>query len=200
MAEIRQRFPVGVGAAWREGLPLQPLRAGDRVLAIPCLEGRQQGRSVAAGECQPGDLSVPEVGIAFLHRMVIAAHFAITMIGPSGVRVVCQFLELCGVDQFVASSYGSQQSVTRDWSMPMHQTDSLPGKHAVAWKFKWGYQVDHHAINTVPKECLIRITKAEDGGIGARGPWEPVRTGFTPGQENEFMIKWLKGEHIKIKV
>ena len=28
----------------------------------------------------------------------------------------------------------------------------------------------------------------------------PVRTGFTPGQENEFMIKWLKGEHIKIKV
>ena len=61
-------------------------------------------------------------------------------------------------------------------------------------------RTNHHAINTVPKECLIRITKAEDGGIGARGPWEPVRTGFTPGQENEFMIKWLKGEHIKIKV
>jgi hypothetical protein len=43
----------------------------------------------------------------------------------------------------------------------------------------------------------------EHGGIqmiGARGPWEPVRTGFTPGQKNEFMIKWLKGEHIKIKV
>jgi hypothetical protein len=53
-----------------------------------------------------------EVGIAFLHRMVIAAHFAITLIGPSGVRVVCQFLEMCGVDQFVASSYGSQQSVS----------------------------------------------------------------------------------------
>jgi nitrate reductase alpha subunit len=52
----------------------------------------------------------------------------------------------------------------------------------------------------VPKECLIRITKAEDGGIGGRGPWEPVRTGFTPGQENEFMIKWLRGDHIKIKV
>ena len=84
--------------------------------------------------------------------------------------------------------------------MPMHQTDSLPGKHAVAWKFKWGFQIDHHGVNTTPKECLIRITKAEDGGIGARGPWEPVRTGFTPGQENEFMIKWLRGEHIKIKV
>ena len=96
--------------------------------------------------------------------------------------------------------YGAQQSFTRSWLMPTHQTDSLPGKHAVGWKFKFGFQVDNHAVNTVPKECLIRITKAEDGGIGARGPWEPVRTGFTPGQENEFMIKWLKGDHIKIKV
>jgi nitrate reductase alpha subunit len=96
--------------------------------------------------------------------------------------------------------YGAQQSFTRDWLMPMHQLDSLPGKHAVAWKFKFGYQVDNHAVNTTPKECLMRITKAEDGGIGGRGPWEPVRTGFTPGQENEFMIKWLKGDHIKIKV
>ena len=85
--------------------------------------------------------------------------------------------------------------------MPMHQTDSLAGQ-ACRWpgSSSGAIQIDHHAINTVPKECLIRITKAEDGGIGARGPWEPVRTGFTPGQENEFMIKWLKGEHIKIKV
>jgi nitrate reductase alpha subunit len=96
--------------------------------------------------------------------------------------------------------YGAQQSFTRSWLMPMHQTDSLPGKSGGGLKFKWGFEIDHHAVNTVPKECLIRITKAEDGGIGARGPWEPVRTGFTPGQENEFMVKWLKGEHIKIKV
>ena len=53
-----------------------------------------------------------EVGIAFLHRLVLAAHFVITMVGPSGVRVVCQFLELSGLDSFVASSYGSQQTVS----------------------------------------------------------------------------------------
>jgi nitrate reductase alpha subunit len=47
---------------------------------------------------------------------------------------------------------------------------------------------------------LKNVAPSRNGGIGARGPWEPVRTGFTPGQENEFMIKWLKGEHIKIKV
>ena len=28
--------------------------------------------------------------------------------------------------------YGAQQSFTRSWLMPMHQTDSLPGKHAIA--------------------------------------------------------------------
>ncbi len=53
-----------------------------------------------------------EVGIAFLHRLIIAVHFVITLIGPSGTRVVCQFLELAGLDQFVASSYGSQQAVS----------------------------------------------------------------------------------------
>ena len=53
-----------------------------------------------------------EVGIAFLHRLIIASHFVITLIGPSGTRVVCQFLELAGLDQFVASSYGSQQAVS----------------------------------------------------------------------------------------
>ena len=40
----------------------------------------------------------------------------------------------------------------------------LPGSSSGA------IQIDHHAVNTAPKECLIRITKAEDGGIGARGP------------------------------
>ena len=77
--------------------------------------------------------------------------------------------------------------------MPMHQTDSLPGKQC-QWRgnSNSGFEIDHHAVNTTPKECLIRITKAEDGGIGGRGPWEPVRTGFTPGQENEFMIKCSK--------
>lgn len=53
-----------------------------------------------------------EVGIAFLHRLIIASHFVITLIGPSGTRVVCQLLELAGLDQFVASSYGSQQAVS----------------------------------------------------------------------------------------
>ena len=39
--------------------------------------------------------------------------------------------------------YGAQQSFTRSWLMPMHQTDSLPSKDAIGWKFKFGYGIDH---------------------------------------------------------
>jgi hypothetical protein len=52
------------------------------------------------------------VGVAFLHRLVLAAQFVITLMGANGIRLVCMFLELAGLDQFVASSYGSQQKVS----------------------------------------------------------------------------------------
>ena len=54
-----------------------------------------------------------EVGIAFLHRLILAAHFVITLLGPSGVRMVCLFMELSGLDQFVAACYGAQRQVNQ---------------------------------------------------------------------------------------
>lgn len=51
------------------------------------------------------------VGVAFLHRLVLAAHLVMTLMGPCGIRLVCLFLELTGLDQFVAASYGPQQQV-----------------------------------------------------------------------------------------
>ncbi|WP_218188442.1 hypothetical protein, partial [Desulfosarcina cetonica] len=51
-------------------------------------------------------------GTAFLHRLVVAAHFCMAFLGPGSVRQVCQFLELTGLDRFVAASYGSQQKVS----------------------------------------------------------------------------------------
>jgi nitrate reductase alpha subunit len=89
--------------------------------------------------------------------------------------------------------YGSQQSVTRDWSMPMHQTDTLFHKTKAAIGFIFGGEADNHALNTVPKETLVKITKAEDGGLDGKGPWEATRSGFTPSHENEFMAKYLSG-------
>jgi nitrate reductase alpha subunit len=95
--------------------------------------------------------------------------------------------------------YGSQQSVTRDWSMPMHQTDTLFHKQKTGMQFIFGGEADNHALNTVPKETLVKVTKAEDGGIGGKGKWEAVATGFTPGHESDFMKKYLGGETVKVK-
>ncbi|MBI4431839.1 MAG: molybdopterin-dependent oxidoreductase [Candidatus Omnitrophica bacterium] len=93
--------------------------------------------------------------------------------------------------------YGSQQSVTRNWHMPMHQTDTLFHKAKVFMGFIFGGEADNHAVNTVPKETLIRIAKAEDGGLGGKGVWAPLQTGFTPANENDTMKKYLSGGFIQ---
>ena len=51
-------------------------------------------------------------GVAFLHRLLLAAHFVMTLLGPCGIRLVCVFLALTGLDRFVAASYGPQQHVS----------------------------------------------------------------------------------------
>ena len=51
-------------------------------------------------------------GVAFLHRLVLAAHFVTSFLGPCGVRLVCTFLELSGLAQFVGASYGAQRGVS----------------------------------------------------------------------------------------
>jgi nitrate reductase alpha subunit len=89
--------------------------------------------------------------------------------------------------------YGSQQSITRSWLMPMHQLDSLFHKKKAHMGFVFGFEADNHGVNTVPKETLVRITKAEAGGPGGRGVWEPARTGFSPGAESDFMHRYLAG-------
>ena len=48
---------------------------------------------------------------AFLHRLVIAFHLVCVEVGACGIRLVCLFLHLTGLDRFVAASYGAQQQV-----------------------------------------------------------------------------------------
>jgi hypothetical protein len=50
-------------------------------------------------------------GLAFLHRLVIACHLIYVEVGACGIRLVCLFLHLTGLDRFVAASYGAQQQV-----------------------------------------------------------------------------------------
>ncbi len=50
-------------------------------------------------------------GLVLLHRLLIAAHVVITLLGSGGIRLVCVWLELTGLNRFVAASYGSPQQV-----------------------------------------------------------------------------------------
>jgi nitrate reductase alpha subunit len=95
--------------------------------------------------------------------------------------------------------YGSQQSVTRNWHMPMHMTDTLFHKSKAFMSFLFGGEADNHAVNTVPKETLVRVTKAEDGGLGGVGIWKPATTGYTPDNEANFMRRYLAGELVKVR-
>jgi nitrate reductase alpha subunit len=95
--------------------------------------------------------------------------------------------------------YGSHQSLTRDWSMPMHQTDTLFHKKKVAVAFMFGGEADNHAINTVPKETLVKVTRAEAGGQDGQGLWRPGTTGHTPAEESDAMNRYLAGDFLEVE-
>jgi hypothetical protein len=50
-------------------------------------------------------------GVQWLHRLVLALQFVITLRAGGGVRLVCECLELSGLSAFVGASYGSQQGL-----------------------------------------------------------------------------------------
>jgi hypothetical protein len=55
--------------------------------------------------------SVP--GLAFLHRLTLALHVVFVEVGACGIRLVCLFLQMTGLNRFVGASYGTQQQVNR---------------------------------------------------------------------------------------
>ena len=52
-------------------------------------------------------------GLAFLHRVVLAFHVVCVEIGACGIRLVCLWLQLTGLNRFVGASYGTQQQLNR---------------------------------------------------------------------------------------
>jgi nitrate reductase alpha subunit len=58
--------------------------------------------------------------------------------------------------------------------------------------------VDNHAINTVPKETLIRIIKAEAGGLDGKGIWKPATGGYSPAEITDQNQRYLAGGYIQI--
>jgi hypothetical protein len=50
-------------------------------------------------------------GLECLHRLLVALHFVFGFLGPSGLRLTMQTIELAGLRPFVANSFGSHQKL-----------------------------------------------------------------------------------------
>ena len=92
---------------------------------------------------------------------------------------------------------GSHQSGTRAWLKPTLMTDSLIRKEGMGHLIKKGFLPDVHCPTGAPRETFVKITKAEDGGIGGQGPWKPVTMGMRPTSESDQFKKYLNGGYIE---
>jgi nitrate reductase alpha subunit len=89
---------------------------------------------------------------------------------------------------------GSHQSATRGWLKPTWMTDSLVRKELFGQQVGKGFLPDVHCPTGAPREAIVKITKAEPGGLGARGLWRPAALGLRPGYETDAMKRYLAGE------
>lgn len=95
---------------------------------------------------------------------------------------------------------GSHQSCTRGWLKPTWMTDSLVRKDLIGQQIGQGFAPDVHCPTGAPREAFVKITKAENGGMGGKGRWRPVELGLRPTYESDAMKKFFKGEFVKKKV
>ncbi len=92
---------------------------------------------------------------------------------------------------------GSHQSATRGWLKPTLMTDSLSRKELLGHVMGQGFLPDSHCPTGAPRESIVKITRAEPGGLNAQGLWRPAALGLRPGYESEAMKKYLNGEFVK---
>ena len=93
--------------------------------------------------------SVP--GLAFLHRLVLALHMVCVEVGACGIRLVCLFLRITGLNRFVGASYGTQQQVNR------HVEEAI-----VAYRQEESTRLGHEMP---PKEITMTQDETFTGGL-----------------------------------
>jgi hypothetical protein len=53
-------------------------------------------------------------GLDFLHHLLVAAHLVFVQANDAGIRNLCCFLKLSGLDEFIAPSYGAQRAMAEE--------------------------------------------------------------------------------------
>ena len=91
---------------------------------------------------------------------------------------------------------GSQQSCTRGWLKPTWMTDTLNVKNLFGQDMTKGFVPDVHCPTGAPREAIVKITKAENGGIDGTPLWLPAQLGLRPTYENPTLKKYIAGEFV----
>ncbi len=91
---------------------------------------------------------------------------------------------------------GSHQSCTRGFIKPTWMTDSLNVKEMLSQQMAKGFVPDVHCPTGAPREAMVKITKAEDGGLEGKGLWRAAEQGLRPTYENETLRKFIAGDFI----
>jgi nitrate reductase alpha subunit len=73
-------------------------------------------------------------------------------------------------------------------------TDSLVRKELFGQQIGKGFLPDVHCPTGAPRESIVKITRAEPGGLGGQGLWRPAKLGVRPGYESDTMKRYLAGE------
>jgi len=92
---------------------------------------------------------------------------------------------------------GSHQSATRGWLKPTWMTDSLVRKNLFGQSVGKGFLPDVHCPTGAPREAIVKITRAEPGGLDKHGLWRPAALGLRPRYESPAMRKFLAGEFLQ---
>jgi nitrate reductase alpha subunit len=92
---------------------------------------------------------------------------------------------------------GSHQSATRGWLKPTWMTDSLVRKGLLGQGIGKGFLPDVHCPTGAPRESIVKITRAEAGGIGGKGLWRPAALGLRPHYESDAMKRYLAGDFVE---
>lgn len=94
---------------------------------------------------------------------------------------------------------GSHQSCTRGFIKPTCMTDSLNVKETLTQDMTQGFVSDVHCPTGAPREAMVRITRAEPGGIGGRGLWLPAALGMRPTYESDLLKRFIAGHFVEMQ-
>ncbi|MDP1563341.1 MAG: hypothetical protein Q8M16_18320, partial [Pirellulaceae bacterium] len=60
-----------------------------------------------------------------------------------------------------------------------------------------GFVPDVHCPTGAPRESIVKITRAEPGGLGGKGLWRPAALGLRPTYESPMMLRYLAAKYFQ---